>query len=297
MSYDSFFENIEIFTNIEDFRRLSDWALLAHSRRNSPDQSFLLFASSPASPFKPFAIAKVESLLTGLLGSVDLMTRNLGHADDEDSVSGSESDSRPRFWCLFAFESDFDLMCFSIIVYENSPFMLPTHLGAQQGDTTRVPGIHERYTLTKAAATFQHSNCLLCYIVKQPFPLLIDWPMSHRLHMSGATSRQSWMKQIWTRWDWNMKDVWTPTWGKTWPADWSDRAHLTTRLGEIRAKVVCFNHQDPVFHHHGLQPTANRLLLLVASYDKQEYWGPILTRTPTGQNYFWNFTSYLLSLG
>ena len=42
-----------------------------------------------------------------------------------------------------------------------------------------------------------------------------------------------------------------------WPADWSNRVHSTSHLGEIKSKEVCFNHQDPVLHHHGLQHTTH----------------------------------------
>jgi hypothetical protein len=51
--------------------------------------------------------------------------------------------------------------------------------------------------------------------------------------------------------------------GLTWPADWSNRVHSTSRLGEVRVKEVCFNHQDPVLHHHRSQHTANVLPHLV----------------------------------
>jgi hypothetical protein len=43
----------------------------------------------------------------------------------------------------------------------------------------------------------------------------------------------------------------------TWSAVWSNRVHSTSRLGELRAKEMCVNYQEPVFHHHGSQNTAN----------------------------------------
>jgi hypothetical protein len=43
--------------------------------------------------------------------------------------------------------------------------------------------------------------------------------------------------------------------GLTWPVDWSNRVHSTSRLGKVRAKEVCFNHQDPVLHRYGSQHT------------------------------------------
>ena len=69
-----------------------------------------------------------------------------------------------------------------------------------------------------------------------------------------------------------------------WLDDWSSRAilDLTSRLDEYGAKVECWslrlhlkpatedlNHQDPLLHRHGSQPTANRLPHLVASCDMQ----------------------------
>ena len=36
--------------------------------------------------------------------------------------------------------------------------------------------------------------------------------------------------------------------GFTWPADWSNRVHSASRLGEVRAKEVCFNHHDRVLY-------------------------------------------------
>ena len=55
---------------------------------------------------------------------------------------------------------------------------------------------------------------------------------------------------------------------------------MIARLTEVQAKVMCcgsgspaeippLNHQDPLPQSYGLQPTANRLPLLVASYDMQ----------------------------
>ena len=36
-----------------------------------------------------------------------------------------------------------------------------------------------------------------------------------------------------------------------------EQVHLTSRLGEVRAKEVYFNYQDPVLHHHGSQHTVS----------------------------------------
>ena len=222
-----------------------------------PDLSFLIFAI-PRQPLITLSMTKGERLATGVLSSLEVMIQKRGQLVDVRvfvaevglvSVSSSDTNGDPSFFLLIllcrfpdgkepgaaAGEEEFEvaMVMFKFFTTQGPhPPRSPTrgHSTWGRAQHARVPGLPEWY------------NYAQCFLTSAMLARLYTKLALATCPLKGWTSHDQPIDQI--------------------------GPDLTTRLSELRAKVMCcrgkhspLNHQDPVIRFTGRNPRQTGCLI------------------------------------